>query len=78
MAKRAVSNGKSISVKLGELAKALKVEKARAGITLDEFLAAHKLRSNGNVLVNASKVAGSFQLRDGDLVTTLGHVAGGL
>lgn len=66
----------NISVKVGELASPLKVKSIKSGTTLAQFLKQQGITSN-NILVNASKVSGDFVLRNGDLITTMGRVAGG-
>ncbi len=68
----------SIKVKIGELARPLRVKSCKNGTTLTAFLAAAGMGLEDNILVNAERKTGSYRLRNGDLITTMGHVSGGI
>ena len=69
---------KQITVQLGALVKPLEARKCDVGITIEKFLQDNGMKMGSNVLVNGDSVKGSYKLKNGDIVTTMGSVSGGL
>ena len=69
---------RTISVKLGQLAKALEVKKIKSGTTLNEFLEDNGLSFSSSVRVNGEKASKSTELEAGDIIMVVGSVSGGI
>lgn len=69
---------KQITVQLGALVKPLEARKCDVGTTIEKFLNDNGLKMGSNVLVNGDTVKASYKLKNGDIITTMGSVSGGL
>jgi sulfur carrier protein ThiS len=69
---------RQITVQLGALVKPLEARKCDAGTSIEKFLADNGMKMGSNVLVNGDAVKASYKLKNGDIVTTMGSVSGGL
>lgn len=76
MAKKAA--GAKIQVKFGKLVDPLKVFKIAKGSTLEDFLETAGIAYDASIRVNGVVMKRSGKLSEGDIITSINAVAGGL
>lgn len=69
---------KSVTIRLAELTKPLTVKKVKEGTTLSDFLEDNGLEYSSSVRVNAEATKKGYALKNGDIITVVGAVSGGL
>jgi sulfur carrier protein ThiS len=67
-----------IVIKVAELTKPLSTSRVKAGTTLAGFLEHRKMEYDSSIRVNGVVVAKSYKLRNGDILTIVGEVSGGM
>lgn len=77
MAKKKEAKKKSITVRLGQLATPLSTSKVAEGTTVKDFIESLEMTFNASVRVNGKTCAGSYVLRNDDIVMIVGNVSGG-
>jgi len=63
---------------IGELVKPLVTQKIDAGTELADFLKANNIEWSSSVRVNGGTESKDYKLADGDIITTIGSVRGGM
>lgn len=76
--RRKRSSKAQITVMIGELVKPLIAKKCDAGTTLVDFLKDNGIKFSSNVRVGGETALRSYTLKNGDVITTIGSVSGGL
>ena len=67
-----------IVIKVAELTKPLSTSRVKAGTTLEDFLKHKEVEYNSSIRVDGNVVAKSYKLQNGDIITIVGEISGGM
>ena len=70
-------SSKKMYIKIGELTKPLKSVESVNGVSLETFLERRDMAYDSSIRVNGKVVPKTATLKDGDIITVIGHFSGG-